>query len=84
MAYVPVNYQGDKENAEDVLNWISSELAAIASSFFDLDMVQLVTQNVAPSKPRTGMTLLADGTHWNPGSGAGVYTYYGAAWHKLG
>lgn len=38
----------------------------------------------APSKPRTGMVVLADGTYWNPGSGAGYYGYYGASWVKLG
>ena len=40
--------------------------------------------NVAPKKPRTGLTVLADGTNWNPGTGQGVYTYYAGAWHKLG
>lgn len=37
-----------------------------------------------PVKVFDGLTVLADGTHWNPGSGQGVYTYYGSAWHKLG
>ncbi len=37
-----------------------------------------------PADKRTGMTCLADGTDWDPGSGAGVYTYYGSAWNKLG
>lgn len=39
---------------------------------------------VAPTKPRIGMRRLADGTSWNPGSGAGLYEYYGTAWHFLG
>ena len=46
--------------------------------------VFLATLNVAPDKPRAGMVALADGTNWNPGSGAGVYAYYGGAWVKLG
>ena len=46
--------------------------------------IQLDELHVAPSKPRTGLTVLADGTDWDPGSGQGVYTYYGSAWHKLG
>ena len=25
-----------------------------------------------------------DGTQWDPGSGAGVYAYFGATWNKLG
>jgi len=39
---------------------------------------------VVPPKPRDGLVALADGTAWNPGSGAGVYCYYGSAWNKLG
>ena len=39
---------------------------------------------VAPTKPREGDLRLADGTSWNPGSGAGFYGYYGSAWVKLG
>lgn len=38
----------------------------------------------APTKYRDGTIVLADGTDWNPGAGAGVYCYYGAAWHLLG
>ena len=40
--------------------------------------------NVAPTKPRTGDIRLADGTNWNPGSGAGFYGYHSGAWNKLG
>ncbi len=38
----------------------------------------------APAKPYDGLTVYADGTTWNPGAGAGIYTYYGAAWNRLG
>lgn len=40
--------------------------------------------HAAPEKVRAGMTVLADGTDWDPGSGAGLYCYYGGAWHRLG
>ena len=40
-------------------------------------------QYVAPAKPREGMVVLADGTSWNPGAGAGFYGYRGGAWRKL-
>lgn len=72
------------DNDDDVQNWIWDELGVIADAFNEQDFVYLKQQNVAPVKPRTGMTALADGTNWNPGAGVGVYTYYGAAWHKLG
>lgn len=39
---------------------------------------------VAPPKPRAGMRRYADGTSWNPGSGAGLYRYSGSAWVFLG
>ena len=75
---------GNVASVEALYAWIYRELQAIEQSFYALDLIQLAEQNVAPTKPRTGMTMLADGTNWNPGSGAGVYTYYGGAWHKLG
>ncbi len=84
MAYKRSRFQGDTEDGTQVVDWITGELEEVEKDSFDLDLIRFVTQNVAPDKPRTGDTRLADGTHWNPGSGAGVYTYYGAAWHKLG
>ena len=45
--------------------------------------VQLQVLAVAPDRPRKGMMVYADGTNWNPGSGAGVYVYSGTAWVQL-
>lgn len=39
---------------------------------------------VAPANPRIGMRRYADGTSWNPGAGAGLYRYSGAAWVFVG
>jgi hypothetical protein len=39
--------------------------------------------HVPPVKPREGLLVYADGTHWNPGSGAGYYVYYAGAWHPM-
>jgi len=39
--------------------------------------------NVAPERPRDGMVVAADGTNWNPGSGAGFYGRIGGAWVKF-
>jgi len=38
----------------------------------------------APTAPYDGLIAIADGTGWNPGSGAGYYGYYASAWHFLG
>lgn len=45
--------------------------------------VQLQVLAVAPERPRKGMVCYADGTNFNPGSGAGVYVYSGTAWVQL-
>jgi hypothetical protein len=45
--------------------------------------VRLTPRSSAPSSPLDGMIAYADGTTWNPGSGAGVYAYIAAVWTKL-
>ena len=42
--------------------------------------LQLQPQYVEPFRPREGYVVYADGTEWNPGSGAGLYYYDGSAW----
>lgn len=72
-------------NAADLPAFLQQELLNIAratlegNQFLSLEMLY-----VAPAKPRDGMVVLADGTRWNPGSGAGFYGYRAAAWRFLG
>ena len=47
-------------------------------------VLYLDTLNAAPAVLVDGMVVKADGVNWNPGAGAGVYCYYGAAWNRLG
>lgn len=70
--------------AEDLIQQTQRELDRISETFQLLPHVQLKELHNAPEKPRTGMIVLADGTNWNPGSGAGFYGYYGGSWSKLG
>ena len=56
---------------------LRSQLAAAQSSLY------LQTLYAAPDRPRDGLIVLADGTTWNPGAGAGVYARVGGAWVKL-
>jgi hypothetical protein len=44
----------------------------------------LATLYKAPEKPQDGMIVKADGTQWNPGSGAGYYGYTSGSWSFLG
>lgn len=78
-------YQPDNVPNEYDPAWLSNELARIAGTFeeFEIPHIVLVPQNVAPTKLFEGMIVNADGTNWNPGSGAGLYEYIGSAWNKL-
>lgn len=71
---------GEEPSTEDLMR----EFERIERAFDVTDILVLKQHHVEPAKLREGMTLLADGTDWNPGSGQGVYTYYAGAWNKLG
>lgn len=47
------------------------------------DYMALNTLYAAPKRIFDGQIVKADGTTWNPGSGAGIYARVGAAWVKL-
>lgn len=66
---------------EELVEYVTAELSLIERGFNSL---QLATLYAEPARPRDGMIVLADGTAWNPGSGAGYYGYYGGSWAKLG
>ena len=68
----------------DLPRYLRDELWRISGAMQALAAGQLDETAIAPSKPRIGNVRLANGTSWNPGSGAGVYCYYGSAWHFLG
>lgn len=59
------------------LERVSGALQALAAGHIDMSYRP-------PEKPRDGDLRLADGTQWDPGGGAGVYAWYGGAWHRLG
>jgi len=64
--------------------YILDELRRLSSSLSaPNELLRLAVTNVAPPKPREGDVRLADGTNWDPGSGAGVYYFSGSAWVKL-
>lgn len=63
---------------------LQEELERIERALGEFDVMKLAELHREPAKRRSGMTVLADGTDWNPGAGQGVYTYYAGTWHKLG
>lgn len=69
----------------DAPAWLVQELRKLQeAAFAPVDFLQLNVLNVAPTKPRDGMVIFADGVNLNPGSGKGVYVYKSGAWSYLG
>ena len=64
---------------------IEDELQDISDAMQSPNEFLLLTPlSVAPKKPRDGVVVMADGTSWNPGSGAGFYGYRAGSWRFLG
>jgi hypothetical protein len=74
-------------DVKTLAGYVSDELQSVAQAQSDtVDSMQLNVLHVAPKKPRKGMLALADGTDWDPGSGAGLYRRNEAndAWNYVG
>jgi len=68
-----------------MVEFLCSELAKIAQAMETADeRITLQTLYAPPNKFGEGTTVKADGTTWDPGSGAGTYQYRGGAWRFLG
>ena len=82
--YSPTQFVGDPNNPDDVMRYLGNELDAISGEFSETEALDSRTVFAPPAKPREGMIVVADGVHWNPGSGAGAYVYQGGGWVWLG
>lgn len=82
--YVPETAGPETDSVPKVLDFVQRELRRVSNSFEGTLSSELNELHVEPTKRRTGMIVLADGTDWNPGAGQGVYAYYNGAWNKLG
>lgn len=83
MAYVP-DSPAEFKTIQDMLSFVSKEHEKIAIAIGQCLPTQLTELHAEPAKLIDFMVVAADGTDWDPGSGQGVYTYYNAAWRKLG
>lgn len=81
MSYRKGNVPSDPKDLPAFLNNELQELQQQLNAA--LDLLAMVTKHAAPSKLYDGLVVMADGTDWNPGSGQGLYVYYGSAWHPL-
>lgn len=65
--------------------WIAGQLREIANALHAPTVVSLTFAELAaePERYADGDVVFADGTNWNPGSGAGLYERRSGAWEKL-
>jgi len=70
--------------AEELPQFLAGLLPTLQEALVVLRAGGLEELNAEPVRKYTGLIVLADGTNWNPGSGQGVYCYYGGGWHFLG
>ena len=73
------------DDPKQILEWAFQELTELSGILANIEQGRFLDiKNAVPSKPREPSLAFADGTNWNPGSGKGMYCYYGGAWHFLG
>lgn len=63
---------------EELSLYVQRELLKLSDFVTDASYVPLFYTE--PNNPIEGQFASADGTGWNPGSGAGFYIYTGGAW----
>jgi len=73
---------GDR-HADAALKYTSKELKELGVERAE-DYLLIRELHREPKKVYPGMIVLADGTDWDPGSGAGYYGYRASSWVKLG
>jgi hypothetical protein len=81
--YRPGNLESG--SLDGLANSLRVELDKLAMQFSQpSDYLSLKTLYAQPKRIFNGMVVMADGTTWNPGSGAGAYVYRAGAWRFLG
>lgn len=72
-------------STEKLASSLQAELNRLAIEFSQpSDYISLKTIYAEPDRIFDGMMVKADGTTWNPGAGAGVYTRVGSSWVPFG
>lgn len=78
-----MSYTATHPGESITVEWLHSELQRISSEMNKLTVLELEVLHIEPERAENGTLAFADGTNWNPGSGAGTYERRGGAWVKL-
>ena len=65
--------------------WLANQLREVAKLLARPTVTGIAFAQLAaePERYQNGDVVFADGTNWNPGSGAGLYERRSGAWVKL-
>jgi len=80
------NFRFNSTNAQtlDALQrYVLDNFRRISDAFVTVESPTIPSLISEPEFPVEGQLAIADGTGWNPGSGAGTYVYRNAQWRKL-
>lgn len=92
MSYFPKPFSGHyepKSNAvlhsdlNALVEFVENELAAVSRAMQETTVLELRETNKEPVRPKDGVIVLADGTNWDPGLGAGLYVRANDTWNLL-
>lgn len=81
MRYVPASVP--EGITRELQQFLREELRRIQVTIANIDNLKLEPLAAEPEKYANGMIVYADGSNWNPGSGAGFYGREAGAWVKL-
>lgn len=85
MVFIPTQApEASTDEGRALAKWVEQELQRLTQALQEDEGVPLNELHVAPTKPREGQSVLADGTDWDPGSGRGPYMYVNGAWTFTG
>lgn len=82
MSYNPAR-MGTLATIEELRSYVELELERISKEFNETIALDLRAVHQEPKRPREGMIVSADGSNWNPGSGAGAYEFVGGVWRRV-
>ena len=83
--YAPNQITFDTADPTQVAQWAQNEFQVLSRALTNINQIQMSTRSTAPPQPRTGLVAYADGVHWDPGQGEGMYEYTSAGvWKYLG
>lgn len=72
------------DDARSAVEWAQRELETIARILGrEVDVTWFRPLAVEPTRPRNVVVAFADGVNWDPGEGAGLYTYWNGVWNLV-